>query len=81
MRVMQLRVRKEIMACIIENKLPWEDFSIGFQMRVKRSPNEYASYFWYHFTNEYINTQHFRYSAYCGACTVIELQLAAREQR
>ena len=70
-RVMKLFVRKEIIACIIENKLPWEDFSIGFQMRVDRSPNEYESEFWYHFTNVYINSEHFRYSSYCGSCSII----------
>lgn len=70
-KVMKLRVRKEIIACVIENKLPWEDFSIGFQMRVIRFPNEYESEFWYHFTNIYINSHHFRFSPYCGSCTII----------
>lgn len=70
-RVMKLFVRREIIACIIENKLPWEDFSIGFQMRVDRSPNEYESEFWYHFTNVYINSEHYRYSSFCGSCSVI----------
>jgi CMP-N-acetylneuraminate monooxygenase len=70
-RVMKLFVRKEIIACVVENKLPWEDFSIGFQMRVLRTPNEYESEFWYHFTNVYINSEHFRYSSYCGSCSVI----------
>ena len=70
-KVMKLSVRREIITCVIENKLPWEDFSIGFQMRVERSPNEYESDFWYHFTNVYINAEHFRYSPYCGSCTVI----------
>jgi CMP-N-acetylneuraminate monooxygenase len=70
-KVMKLSVRPEIITCVIENKLPWEDFSIGFQMRVERSHNEYESDFWYHFTNVYINEEHFRYSPYCGSCTVI----------
>jgi CMP-N-acetylneuraminate monooxygenase len=69
--VMKLFVRREIIACVIENKLPWEDFSIGFQMRVERSPNQYESDFWYHFTNVYINSEHFRYSSYCGSCSII----------
>jgi CMP-N-acetylneuraminate monooxygenase len=72
LRVMKLYIRAEIMACVVENKLPWEDFSIGFQMRVERYPNTYESDLWYHFTNVYINSEHFRYSAYCGACTKIE---------
>lgn len=70
-KVMKLSVRPEIITCVIENKLPWEDISIGFQMRTERSPNEYESDFWYHFTNVYINKEHFRYSPYCGSCTVI----------
>ncbi|SDG85440.1 MBL fold metallo-hydrolase [Chitinophaga filiformis] len=71
-RVMQLKVRPEAFMCVVENYLPWEDFSIGFQMRVTRMPNEYESDFWYHFTNNYIGKRHFRYSSFCGACTVIE---------
>lgn len=71
-RVMQLRVRPEVLMCVVENKLPWEDISIGFQMRVKRNPNVYESDFWYYFTNEYIGSTHFRYSSFCGACTVVE---------
>lgn len=70
-KTMKLFVRQEIIACIIENKLPWEDFSIGFQMRIERTPNEYESKFWYYFTNTYINDINFRYSSLCGACTVI----------
>lgn len=53
-RVMQLRIRSEVLMKIVKNKLPWEDFSIGFQMRAKRFPNVYESDFWFHFTNIYI---------------------------
>jgi CMP-N-acetylneuraminate monooxygenase len=70
-RVMQLKIRPEIFMCVIENKLPWEDFSIGFQMRVKRYPDEYESDFWYYFTNIYVGEKDFRYSSFCGSCTVI----------
>ena len=69
---MQMYVRKEIISCVIENMLPWEDLSIGFQMRVKRSPNVYESDFWYHFTNVNINKGHLRYSPLCGSCTIIK---------
>jgi len=69
-RVMQMRVRPEVLMCVIENKLPWEDLSIGFQLRIDRQPNEYESDFWYHFTNNYIGEENFRYSVFCGACTV-----------
>ena len=72
LRIMQIRVRPEVLMCVIENKLPWEDISFGFQLRVKRSPNEWASDFWYHFTNVYIGGKDFRYSSFCGACTAID---------
>ena len=70
-KVMKVKIRKEIIACVVENKIPWEDLSIGFQMRVFRSPNQYESTFWYHFTNNYINDREFRYSSFCGACNLI----------
>jgi len=70
-RVMLLRIRPEALMCVISNFLPWEDFSIGFQMRVNRFPNQYESDFWYHFSNVYIAKENFRYSSYCGSCTVI----------
>jgi CMP-N-acetylneuraminate monooxygenase len=70
-RVMQLKVRTEVIMCIVENYLPWEDMSIGFQFRVSIQPNEYESDFWFHFTNEYIAKENFRYSSYCGACTIV----------
>jgi CMP-N-acetylneuraminate monooxygenase len=70
-RVLNIKLRTEVLMCIIENKIPWEDFSIGFQMRVNRYPNEYESDLWYYFTNEHIGVENFRYSIYCGSCTVI----------
>ncbi len=71
-RLETIFVRQEAFMCIIENKLPWEDISIGFQIRVKRNPNQYNSDFWYHFTNEYISGENYRHSIYCGACSIIE---------
>ena len=70
-RTMHLYVREEIFAAVVKEKLPWEDFSIGFQMRVTRFPNEYESDFWYHFTNIYINSIHYKNDPNCGACEVI----------
>ena len=70
-RVMKLYVRQEIFASIVENKLPWEDFSIGFQMRILRSPNSYESEFWYHFTNIYIDPVNYKFSANCGSCNLV----------
>ncbi len=71
-RVMSLKIRAEILMCVVSNYLPWEDISIGFQMRASRYPNEYESDFWYHFTNIYIAKENFRYSSYCGACTIVD---------
>ncbi len=45
--------------------------SIGFQIRVLKHPNQYESDFWCHFTNEHIAEKNFRYTSYCGACTII----------
>ena len=71
-RVMSLKIRVEILMCVVLNYLPWEDISIGFQMRASRYPNEYESDFWYHFTNIYIAKENFRYTSYCGACTIVD---------
>lgn len=71
-KVMKLKIRAEVLMCAVENKLPWEDISIGFQMRVTREPNEYESNFWYYFTNVYIGKKDFRQSSFCGACTIID---------
>ena len=70
-RTMQLKIRQEIIAATIHNRLPWENFSIGFQMRVTRFPNEYESDFWYHFTNIYINSIHYKNDPNCGTCSII----------
>jgi CMP-N-acetylneuraminate monooxygenase len=70
-RLMNLSVRAEIFMAVVNNKLPWEDFSIGFQMRVERLPNEYESEFWYHFTNNYIGDINYRYNSHCGSCNRI----------
>ncbi|WP_120944264.1 MBL fold metallo-hydrolase [Helicobacter labacensis] len=52
-RVMQLRVRQEILACIVENHLPFEEMLRGFHCRIKRNPNAYEASFWYHFSHLY----------------------------
>ena len=70
-KTMKLFIREEIFAATIEKRAPWEDFSIGFQMRVSRFPNEYESDFWYHFTNIYINSIHYKNDPNCGSCTVL----------
>lgn len=51
-----LRVRAESLAMVIRNGLPLEDLSIGFQIKMYRTPNIYNFRFWDHFTNrEYIS--------------------------
>ena len=64
-------IRTESLGQLIINKQPWEDASIGFQMRIKRMPNYYNSKFWYYFTNIYIGPENYRFSKNCGACEVI----------
>ena len=71
-KCMQIYIRKEIISCIIDNMLPWEDFLIGFQSRIKRFPNNYESQLWYHFTNVYVNKKNIRYSPYCGSCSIVK---------
>lgn len=70
-KVMEIKVRFESFMLLIENMLPWEDLSIGFQMRINRIPNMYESKFWYHFTNIYIAKEHHRYQPLCGSCNLI----------
>lgn len=71
-RVMEIKIRAEIIAAVVEHMLPWEDFSIGFQARISRHPNTYEAEFWFHFTNVYVNEINYRYSPLCGACTTID---------
>lgn len=71
-RVMKIYIRSEIFMAVVLNMLPWEDFLIGFQCRIYRFPNVYEDNFWYHFTNEYISMENFRYSPLCGSCSIIE---------
>ena len=70
--VMVVRVREVALTRVIREMLPWEDLSIGFQIRIKRNPNVYEAKFWYHFTNVYIRPEHFRYGHYCGSCSLID---------
>ena len=54
-RYLSIRVREfEFKHVVLEGK-PWEDLSIGFQMRVYRQPDIYNSRFWDHFSNVYIS--------------------------
>jgi len=71
-RTMTIKIRSEILMMVVTNKMPWEDFTIGFQARISRFPNTYESEFWYYFTNIYINDKYFKFNQYCGACKLIE---------
>ncbi|MDA7805095.1 MBL fold metallo-hydrolase [Schleiferiaceae bacterium] len=71
-RTMTIWIRSEILMMVVNNLMPWEDFSIGFQAKIIRNPNTYESEFWYHFTNVYINDKYFKFNQYCGACKLIE---------
>ena len=70
-KVLYLKCRKESFLNTIYNKAPWEDLSIGFQIKVLRFPNEYNSKFWHYFTNEYITKKNIRFSSDCSKCEAI----------
>jgi CMP-N-acetylneuraminate monooxygenase len=71
-KLMNLNIRTEVFMAVVNNMLPWEDFSIGFQMRIERFPDVYESEFWYHFTNNYICDMNYRYDSTCGSCEVVK---------
>ena len=53
-RLLYIRVRADALEYVINNALPWEELSIGFQCRIDRIPNVYNVEFWDYFTNVYI---------------------------
>jgi CMP-N-acetylneuraminate monooxygenase len=53
-RVLNIQARQYEFKDLIKFRKPWEDLSIGFQLRITRHPNVYNSKFWDYFTNEYI---------------------------
>ena len=65
-----IRVRKDALNTVLNNKLPFEDLLIGFQCRVNRKPNIYNFKFWNYFTNVYIDGDYFRYDNPCNSCEV-----------
>lgn len=70
--VLHLKIREEAFYTTIREGLPWEDLSIGFQMRVLRDPNVYNSDFWFHFTNVYVKDYVMKASQNCTACAAID---------
>jgi len=53
-QLMWMKVRVKAFAYVMSNRLSWEDLSIGFQCRFKRTPDIYNTRFWDFFTNHYI---------------------------
>lgn len=45
-RSLTMKVRSDIFRYVLFNGLPWEDISIGFQARFKRTPDNYNYDFW-----------------------------------
>ena len=52
-RLLFIKAREDSFSYLINNRLPWENLSIGFQCKIDRVPDEYNEDFWYHFTNNY----------------------------
>ena len=69
---LSIRVREKELARVLQNGLPWEDLSLGFQTRISREPNIYNSKFWFHFTNVYVNDRVHTQTEDCGGCRVLE---------
>ena len=74
-RYMEITARKDSLIYTINNKLPFEDLLIGFQIEVYRKPNLYNTDFWHHFTNKYIDGPYFKYEKICGSCEALNQQL------
>jgi CMP-N-acetylneuraminate monooxygenase len=52
--LLHIKVRQDSFLWAINNHMPWEDLSIGFQCRIDRVPDVYNVDFWDHFTNVYL---------------------------
>ena len=50
-RYLRIKVRSDVFRYILFNGLPWEEFSIGFQARFYREPDNYNFDFWDYFQN------------------------------
>ncbi|BDQ27006.1 hypothetical protein HHE06_10700 [Helicobacter heilmannii] len=53
-RTLVLRVRPEILACVVANGLSFAEMVRGFHCRLERNPNSYEAHFWHHFSHKYI---------------------------
>ena len=54
LRHLRIKVRQDSFCWVLQNNLPFEDLSIGFQCRLDRVPDIYNIRFWDHFTSVYI---------------------------
>jgi len=70
-----LKIRKEAFLNTIYNKKPWEDISIGFQMKQFRKPNIYNRKFWFHFCNNYVSKKYVKSLTDCSSCGTIKQDL------
>ena len=50
-RYLRIKVRSDVFRYVLINGLPWEEFSIGFQAKFYREPDNYNFDFWSHFQN------------------------------
>ena len=69
------KIRKEAFLNTIYNKKPWEDISIGFQMKQFRKPNVYNNKFWFHFSNNYVSKKYVKSITNCSSCDTIKQDL------
>lgn len=51
--ILLIKAREHSFYYMINNRIPWENLSIGFQCRINRKPDVYNEKFWFHFTNIY----------------------------
>tara|TARA_R110000824_G_scaffold49838_9_gene139656 strand:+ start:85 stop:1674 length:1590 start_codon:yes stop_codon:yes gene_type:complete len=51
-RYLRIKVRSDVFRYVLFHGLPWEEFSIGFQARFYREPDNYNLDFWDYFQNE-----------------------------
>jgi hypothetical protein len=47
-----MRCRSDVFRYALQEGLPWEEISIGFQARFYREPDVYNADFWNHFQNK-----------------------------
>ncbi len=49
---LRMKVRADVFRFVLQNCLPWEEISVGFQARFYREPDIYSYAFWHHFQFE-----------------------------